>query len=479
MRSSSASSNAPPPTRPEDATLTYQTAGPAGDDINPRARKRRRSDSRASINSINAADHQELAELFSHGLPYNINSVPLLNAAQNGAAPNGSLAASHARSNSRAMDAHVDMGGIYGYPPEKMTVQIPSAPSPVKYEQSDLGYGPYHAQYWSFVGSDLNAGTPLASNGGYQSPYGSIAPDPYYPPTQDSQLGLSGDLHQNNYSNTSDPMFSSHSRQSSYQNCVTSSDPSNVYPSPIDSFNWGYPAVDPLIQHQSLPVLENLSSQILSALFSSTVHDFVATVTEPETGKGQAYAALEALFEQTKKHFARDTLFIDPSGLQLNGTSLQTIRKANLATFVITIFRGRDVPFLDLNEAFFDVFMPAGSRLYKLEGALFLELKTQAYISVMLNTDLAKEDVLDQLFPRDLQLVILRRRPEPTHLAPSEQDFIGRINTRRQYLMAGSDDMDSLSQLPQKYNWGDFLEEVRMCVSRALELLDTKASYKF
>jgi hypothetical protein len=445
-------------------------------DLNPRARKRRRADSRASdnsISSIQAADHHELQDLYSHnGLPYSSQpQVPQLEVATN-----TSLAPHHVPNASQAMEP-VEMGGMYAFGQQraqhdKLPVQVQRSQSPVKYE-ADMGYGPYHAQYWSYLQGDLNAGTPLSANGGYKSPYASLASEPYYPAVQDSQLGMSGELHQNGYSNDAgDGIFPS-SRQAQYHSMAP--DASNVYPSPIDNFNWQYPTVEPVPQMQSLPVLESLATQILSALWSSTVHDFSATINDPESNKGQAYAALEALFEQTKKNFSRDQLFIDINSHQFNTESaIRTIRKTNLATFVLCVFRGRDVPFLDLNEVFLDIFMPTGTRLFKTEGELFLELKTQAYIAVMLSTDLSKEDVLDQLFPRDLQLVILRRRTEPAHLAPSEQDFIGRINTRRQYLLAGSDDMAALTRLPQKYVWTDFQEEVRVCVGRALECLDAQ-----
>ena len=202
--------------------------------------------------------------------------------------------------------------------------------------------------------------------------------------------------------------------------------------------------------------------------------DFKHTVSSPETGKGQAYSSLEGLFNDTKRLFSRDRLFLDAHSLHFNSAGFpRTVRKVNLATFVACVFRCQNIPFLELDEAFLDIFMPIGSRLLKSEGALYLELKTQAYIAIMMSGSAKKEDVLERLFPQDLQLSILRRRSEPTHLAPIEQDFISRVNTRRQYLSAGSHSMEALSQLPQKYNWKDFLEEVSSCVRRAIEGIDS------
>ncbi|KAF2428835.1 hypothetical protein EJ08DRAFT_662223 [Tothia fuscella] len=452
-----ATSNAPG--FPGGASIYHSTA----EDINPRDRKRRRTDSRVSINSIVAADHQELADLYSHtALSYNSSAgVPLqsLDVAND--------EARHAPDSPREMEP-VDMVGIYSYAHKEMTAQVQRPQSPVKYE-ADLGYGPYHAQYWSFLQGDLNAGTPQHANGGYQSPYSSLASDPYYPAPPGASVGLPEDVVQDSFHGNE--AITPFSRPQQYSTLAT--DASNVYPSPIDNFGWQYPTVEPVPHAHNLGILKNLATQILSTLWSSTVHDFSTIASSLDGEKGQSFANLEHSFEQSKKSFIRDQLFIDPASIQPTSPAvIRTIRKTNIATFVLCAFRGRDVPFLDLNESFLDIFMPTGTRLFKTEGALFLELKTQAYIAVMLSTDLAREDVLDQFFPRDLQLVILRRRPEPTHLAPSEQDFISRINTRRQYLQAGSDDMEALSQLPRKYNWTDFLEEVRVCVGRALECLD-------
>jgi hypothetical protein len=247
-----------------------------------------------------------------------------------------------------------------------------------------------------------------------------------------------------------------------------------MYPAQMDNLGWQYSAVDPTLQTQSLHILDHLSNRIFSSLFTASIQDFSAIATVPETANGHAYATLLSLFDQNKKLFSRDRLFIESQDA-LHSSSPQyqrVMRKANLATFVACVF-GRNVPFLELDESFLDLFMPTGTQLLKSEGALFLELKTQAYISIMMmNNSVSREELLDRLFPRDLQLAILRRRPEPTYLAPSEQDFVGRLSARRQYLSAGSDSYEALNQLPQKYNWTDFLDHVCICIRRSLEGMD-------
>jgi hypothetical protein len=372
------------------------------------------------------------------------------------------------------METVATMGRLYNFGrPDKMSVPVHTPPSPpeVKYND-DISLGPYYAQYWSLVGGNLeHDGMPIASNGAYISPYGS-APEPFFAELQEPvptleevpQWGVSPQV--------SEGLFS-HSRSTSYGPMGEGT----PYTPPMDGVGWGHFASssDPVLQLQSLPALENLSNQILTTLISGSVEDFVNTVTSPDDeGKGQAYATVEALFEQQKRIFSRGRLFIDPHSIPLNNPVFPRVaRKANLATFVTCIFRGQDIPFLELDEAFLDIFMPTGTRLLKSEGALYLELKTQAFITIMMNGGAKKEDVLDKLFPQNLQLAILRRRAEPTHLAPSEADFIARINTRKQYLCTGASTIESLAALPQKYIWKGFLEEVSACVRRVLETMDS------
>jgi hypothetical protein len=371
----------------------------------------------------------------------------------------------------------VAMGRLYsfGRQESKMSVPVHTPPSPpeIKYE-NDISLGPYYAQYWNLVGGTVeHDGMPIPANGSYISPYGS-APESFFPTIQDPEMptGLE-DVPWNGVNPCGDPLFT-HSRSTSYGPVADAQHPYNT--PPMDGCSWGqYPSSDPVMQMQSLPALENLSNQILTMLMSGSAQDFVSTVAAPDDeGSGQAYAAVEALFEQQKRIFSRGRLFLDASSVSVGSPAFPRVaRKVNLATFVTCVFRGQDVPFLELDEAFLDIFMPTGSRLLKSEGALYLELKTQAFITIMMNGAANRDDVLDKLFPRDLQLAILRRRPEPTHLAPSEADFISRVNTRRQYLNAGAQSVESLAQLPQKYIWKDFLDEVASCVKRVLEGLDS------
>ena len=193
--------------------------------------------------------------------------------------------------------------------------------------------------------------------------------------------------------------------------------------------------------------------------------------TNEENEEAQAYRTRKSLFDSTRKVYSRDSAFIDPITIQLFTPAHQdVIRKANRATFVSSILDARDINFFDLNEAFLEVFVPFGQRLLKWQGGIFLELKTQVYISALLNSDGPVNEFLDELFPADLEEQITSRHPDAPNLAPSEQDFMERARARKQYLQAESIET-AVQTLPNKYSWDDFEKEFASCVHKNLETL--------
>jgi hypothetical protein len=184
----------------------------------------------------------------------------------------------------------------------------------------------------------------------------------------------------------------------------------------------------------------------------------------------QAYNTLKNLFAQTRKVYSRDTAFIDAIAIQMfQPTQQEIIRKANIATFISSILGAHDVSFFHLNEYFLETFVPLGHRLLKWQGAVFLELKTQAYISALMNSDTAPERMLDDLFPHDLDAQILTRHPDAPSLSPSEQDFIDRCRSRRSYLLIDPNSRDALGQLPKRYQWADFVREFASSINKNIE----------
>lgn len=186
--------------------------------------------------------------------------------------------------------------------------------------------------------------------------------------------------------------------------------------------------------------------------------------------ESQAYITLKNLFDQTRKVYSREIPFIDAIAIQMFQPSQQEIiRKANIATFVSSILGAHDVSFFHLNEFFMETFVPLGHRLLKWQGAIYLELKTQTYISALMNSDGSPESMLDKLFPPDLDAQILTRHPDAPSLSPSEQDFVDRSRARKSYLLAEPSTEQALRALPKKYQWNDFVREFALCISKNVD----------
>jgi hypothetical protein len=76
--------------------------------------------------------------------------------------------------------------------------------------------------------------------------------------------------------------------------------------------------------------------------------------------------------------YSEDQAFLDPDVLGFKEMQeRKVIRKANLATFISSVFGSVDVGFFHLNEGFVTTMAPDGGRLLKDMARLFLDLKTQ------------------------------------------------------------------------------------------------------
>lgn len=187
------------------------------------------------------------------------------------------------------------------------------------------------------------------------------------------------------------------------------------------------------------------STQILTTLAKGPWEETLRIITEPESELGQAYSTLRSLFDQTKKIYAQQDIFLSVKKLNLNELSQQKIiHSTNLATFVSGVFAG-DVGFYELNDQFMDTFAPGGVPLTKDHGDLFTDLKTQVYISALSQEEPEKtnDETLYEMFPDDLEATLRLRHPE-TPLMQAEREFIENNKKRREYLKDRSRDVESI-----------------------------------
>ncbi|OJD25224.1 hypothetical protein ACJ73_03411 [Blastomyces percursus] len=230
---------------------------------------------------------------------------------------------------------------------------------------------------------------------------------------------------------------------------------------------------------QSLPILDNLSTQILTLLAQSSYQDLTSIVSEPTSESGQAYSTMRSLFDHTKNVYTSKGSFLSPRELDLTEPSqVDIIRKANMASFVSSIFGSQEIGFSELDQHFLEIFVPEGNRLLKVQGALFLELKTQAYIAAMNSGKRSRTEILYELFPDDLEERLLSRRPGTKQLAPSETDFVKRAYSRRDILLNEVNNPEAAAALPEKYRWEDFLRDLSSYVSKNFEAISHQQTKK-
>lgn len=217
------------------------------------------------------------------------------------------------------------------------------------------------------------------------------------------------------------------------------------------------PVLESLVRNSHTPMLQPIliaskSTQILSTLAQGPYSETIRIVTEPESDFGQAYATLKMLFDETKKIYSRQAPFLSADDLNIQEPEHRaTIRTTNLATFVSSVFGGQDVGFYELNDHFIETFTPNGEPLRKVPGELFLNLKTQMYLSAVSQEEQerTKEDILEDLFPLNLEDVLAGRHLE-IPLAQSELKFVESSKARREYLMNQPSDVDSIRKsMPQ------------------------------
>jgi len=189
----------------------------------------------------------------------------------------------------------------------------------------------------------------------------------------------------------------------------------------------------------------------LSTLARGPYLESIHIVTDPASELGQAYAVLKSLFDDTKKIYSqRDQgQFLSADGIGIDEPKDRaTIRITNVATFAASVFGGQDIGFYELNDHFIDIFTPEDEALGTEAGKLYLNLKTQMYLSSLMQEeqDRTKEDILEDLFPPALDEIVVGRRSS-AQLTKSELDFLDDCKSRREYFMNEPSDVESIRKL--------------------------------
>jgi hypothetical protein len=191
------------------------------------------------------------------------------------------------------------------------------------------------------------------------------------------------------------------------------------------------------------------STQILSTLARGPYSETIRIVTDPESELGQAYAALKSLFDDTKKIYSQPGhgQFLSADDLGINEASHRaTIRTTNVATFAANMFAGHDIDFYALNDHFIDIFTPEGEGIGTEAGKLYINLKTQMYLSSLQQEeqDRTKDEVLEELFSHRITAQIFETRRGLKAMSSSETEFLDSCKARKEYFLREPSDAESI-----------------------------------
>lgn len=219
--------------------------------------------------------------------------------------------------------------------------------------------------------------------------------------------------------------------------------------------------------------LERLADQILDINIQTSSKELASSISDTDSDTGKEYVQLYTRFTASKQQFSGTRPFISPPDLGLSASKYVGIcRRINLATFVTSLFFG-GVSLEELDNYFLFTFLPRGGTLSKLAGSLWIELKTQAFVAAVVGSDPRPPSaILSILFTEDVQHRLLDVRPGVEELAPSEEEFMDNMRSRRKLLEAESAKGAPLA-LAQSYPWMELLENAVSYIS-ILKLDDHK-----
>ncbi|KAI5951918.1 TBF1 [Candida jiufengensis] len=311
-----------------------------------------------------------------------------------------------------------------------------------------------------------------------------------------------------------------HSSNLESNDAIFSSANLSVLPLPIVAADYLPPRIQLLIN--TLPTLDNLSTQLLRIVASSSYKRIIDLASNTETAEGATYRDLTSLFEFTKRLYSEEDPFltvehlapgmwhvgeITPQVFKNKEQSIEsTLRKVNLATFLAATLGTMEVGFFYLNESFLDIFCPsndldvknhlsdtsylensssalttsiqtgAGSfiggkigKLLKPQALLYLDLKTQAYISAIEAGERSREEILEDILPDDMDQLLMIKR-QVNLLLPTENDFIERCKIRKNLLLNYNEENTNLP-LNENFKWFNFLKDLFDYVSKNMGYL--------
>ena len=206
---------------------------------------------------------------------------------------------------------------------------------------------------------------------------------------------------------------------------------------------------------EHLPALDQQASQILTFLSRLTPAEAMGLSNNPAAATSREYALLRAAFDRTRRLLSLGWPFLPQHDLGLrDNAQIEIVRRANQAIFMSSIFTG-EIGLRDMDRSFLAVFVSENGTLLPAQGSMYLELKTQGFITAWRTGAAPPDLVMRDMFGPEIDKMLLARRPGATTLTDTEREFLRMLNSRRGILESAAN-TKTLDQLPVNYKWEDF-----------------------
>ena len=188
-------------------------------------------------------------------------------------------------------------------------------------------------------------------------------------------------------------------------------------------------------------------------------HEKVLSIVTLRGRQGRIYRQITNNFNMLSQQVFEKTGFVFADedgklGFDL-GLFKEEMRRINLSVFYQAIFGSSQVGFFHLNTHFLDTFCPDNANFTETLADMYVELKTQAYISALCHsTSRTKREALDDLFPVSIASLRKLFRYHGTvgsnHLEKAEERFLQSCEIRRAILLTSD---VPVSDLRETYPW--------------------------
>ncbi|KAK4213222.1 telomere repeat binding factor-domain-containing protein [Rhypophila decipiens] len=216
-----------------------------------------------------------------------------------------------------------------------------------------------------------------------------------------------------------------------------------------------------IMRSMSLPVLGNVAVQLLVRLSQQSRMDTELLLSETESDFHQAYKILRDMFGLARKVFSEAPLLF-PDELEITDSEdRETIRMSNLATIALSIFGGGDVTLSDIHDSFFSIFVQEDGEYQERLTALLISLKTRLFLDSLSGQTDSQQilDLLSRLFSASIDQE-LKHRSGDVALNGDEEQLVGQVNERREFLARCVTDEEFRMSLATKFSAEEFADNL-------------------